>query len=65
MNSNSAIPLAGFKQSGIGAEMGYPGIEDYTKAKSVVIDLIDVCECVEQWRSNFIYLFFSSTFIKL
>lgn len=38
-NSNSAIPLAGFKQSGIGAEMGYPGIEIYTKAKSVVIDL--------------------------
>ncbi|MDR7079843.1 acyl-CoA reductase-like NAD-dependent aldehyde dehydrogenase [Neobacillus niacini] len=38
-NSNSAVPLAGFKQSGIGAEMGYPGIEIFTKAKSVVIDL--------------------------
>ena len=39
MNSNSAVPLAGFKQSGVGAEMGYPGIEAYTKTKSVVIDL--------------------------
>jgi acyl-CoA reductase-like NAD-dependent aldehyde dehydrogenase len=39
MNSNAAVPLAGFKQSGIGAEMGYPGIEVYTKTKSVVIDL--------------------------
>lgn len=39
MNSNSAVPLGGFKQSGVGAEMGYPGIEIYTKTKSVVIDL--------------------------
>ncbi|MBM4761685.1 aldehyde dehydrogenase family protein [Bacillus sp. B15-48] len=38
-NSNSAVPLAGFKQSGIGAEHGYPGIEIYTKTKAVVIDL--------------------------
>ncbi|MCD2137541.1 aldehyde dehydrogenase family protein [Salinicoccus halitifaciens] len=41
MNSNSHVPLGGFKQSGVGAEMGYPGIEIYTKSKSVVIDLDD------------------------
>ncbi|MCM3180461.1 aldehyde dehydrogenase family protein [Cytobacillus horneckiae] len=39
LKSDNAIPLTGYKQSGIGAEMGYPGIEAYTKTKSVVINL--------------------------
>ncbi|MEH6995405.1 aldehyde dehydrogenase family protein [Neobacillus drentensis] len=39
LHSDNAIPLTGHKQSGIGAEMGYPGIEAYTKTKSVVINL--------------------------
>lgn len=41
MNSDSNVPLGGFKQSGVGAEMGFPGIDIYTKSKSVVIDLDD------------------------
>ncbi|WP_433958416.1 aldehyde dehydrogenase family protein [Cytobacillus horneckiae] len=39
LKSDNAILLAGYKQSGIGAEMGYPGIEAYTKTKNVVINL--------------------------
>lgn len=41
MNSDSNVPLGGFKQSGVGAEMGFPRIDIYTKSKSVVIDLDD------------------------
>lgn len=33
------IPLTGFKQSGVGSEMGLAGIEAYTKVKSVAIKL--------------------------
>lgn len=32
------IPLTGFKQSGIGSELGLAGIEAYTKVKSVAIN---------------------------
>ncbi|MFY0743029.1 aldehyde dehydrogenase family protein [Solibacillus silvestris] len=33
------IPLTGFKQSGVGSELGLAGIEAYTKVKSVAIKL--------------------------
>lgn len=33
------IPLTGFKQSGVGSELGLAGIEAYTKIKSVAIKL--------------------------
>ena len=33
------IPLTGFKQSGVGSELGLAGIEAYTKIKSVAINL--------------------------
>jgi len=37
--NNDNIPYGGFKQSGVGKEHGYAGIEAYTKVKSVVISL--------------------------
>jgi aldehyde dehydrogenase (NAD+)/phenylacetaldehyde dehydrogenase len=37
--NDHAMPLAGFKQSGVGAEMSQVGIEAYTKTKSVVINI--------------------------
>ncbi len=37
MNDN--MPFGGYKQSGFGKELGYEGIEGYTKLKSVVINL--------------------------
>lgn len=39
LKSDNGLPFGGFKQSGIGAEMGYQGIEAYTKTKSVLINL--------------------------
>jgi acyl-CoA reductase-like NAD-dependent aldehyde dehydrogenase len=31
------IPFGGFKQSGIGRELGEPSIHDYTELKSVIV----------------------------
>ncbi|AWX56236.1 betaine-aldehyde dehydrogenase [Brevibacillus brevis] len=39
LKSDNALPFGGHKQSGIGSEMGYQGIEAYTKTKSVLISL--------------------------
>ncbi|MGF9909728.1 aldehyde dehydrogenase family protein [Brevibacillus porteri] len=39
LKSDNALPFGGYKQSGIGTEMGYQGIEAYTKTKSVLISL--------------------------
>lgn len=39
LTGDNAVPMAGYKQSGVGAEKGYPGIEAYTKTKSVIINL--------------------------
>ena len=36
---DAAFPFGGFKQSGWGREMGYPGIEVYTESKSVAVNL--------------------------
>jgi len=37
--TDPALPFGGFKQSGIGREMGYEGIELYTEVKSVWVNL--------------------------
>jgi phenylacetaldehyde dehydrogenase len=38
-NIDAAFPFGGFKQSGWGREMGWPGIEVYTESKSVAVNL--------------------------
>ncbi|MEC1525008.1 aldehyde dehydrogenase family protein [Neobacillus niacini] len=38
LKKDTAVPTTGFKQSGLGYELGYPGIEAYTKLKGVVMN---------------------------
>ena len=37
----SGIPFSGFKQSGIGVELGDEGLKEYTRLKNICIDLSD------------------------
>ncbi|RKJ31057.1 aldehyde dehydrogenase family protein, partial [Butyricicoccus sp. 1XD8-22] len=37
--TNAAVPFGGYKQSGIGREMGSYALENYTEVKSVWVNL--------------------------